>query len=83
MKVGRPANVPLADELDLEFIAREIKVSGGSIKNIALSATYLAAAQGSPIVMSHLIQATNREFEKTGRSLSIVHNHARPGVVTA
>lgn len=76
-----PANAPLADEVDLEFIAREIKVSGGSIKNIALSAAYLAAAQSSPIVMHHLIHAANREFDKLGRSLSIGQYHARPRVV--
>lgn len=78
-----PANTPLSDEVDLEFIAREIKVSGGSIKNIALSAAYLAAAQSSPIVMQHLIHAANREFDKLGRSLSIGQYHARPRVVTA
>lgn len=77
-----PANVPLADEVDLEFIAREIKVSGGSIKNIALGAAYLAAAQSSPIVMHHLIHAANREFDKLGRSLSIGQYHARPRVVS-
>ncbi len=77
-----PANVPLADEVDLEFIAREIKVSGGSIKNIALSAAYLAASQSSPIVMHHVIHAANREFDKLGRSLSIGQYHARPSGVT-
>jgi AAA+ superfamily predicted ATPase len=77
-----PANVPLADEVDLAFIAREVKVSGGSIKNIALSAAYLASAQDSSIEMSHLIQAANREFGKLGRSLSIGQYHARPKVVS-
>jgi AAA+ superfamily predicted ATPase len=66
-----PKAVPLDDEVDLDFMAREVKVGGGSIKNIALSAAYLAAADDSRIVMSHLIQAANREFEKLGRSLSI------------
>lgn len=77
-----PAHAPLADEVDLEFIAREIKVSGGSIKNIALSAAYLAVAQNSHIAMHHLIHAANREFDKLGRSLSIGQYHAQPSAVT-
>ena len=68
-----PTNTPLSGEVNLDFMANEVKVSGGSIKNIALSAAYLAAAEDSPIIMNHLLQAANREFEKLGRSLSIAH----------
>ena len=39
---GPPA--PLAPDVDLAFLARQFKLSGGNIKNIALAAAFLAAA---------------------------------------
>ncbi|HSL33119.1 MAG TPA: ATP-binding protein, partial [Candidatus Limnocylindrales bacterium] len=39
-----PAGVPRADDVDLEFLARRFKLSGGDIRNICVAAAYLAAA---------------------------------------
>ncbi len=62
-----PDAAPRSRDLDLEYLARELKVSGGSIRNIILNAAYLAASNGKVIRMDHVMRATRREFEKTGK----------------
>ena len=49
-------------------LAREFRLAGGNIKNIALAAAFLAAADGQVIRMDHLWHAAHREFGKLGRS---------------
>ena len=61
------ADVPLAADVDLDFLARQFRVSGGNIKNIALLAAFLAAGEESPLAMRHLIRAARREYQKLGR----------------
>ena len=58
---------PLTDDLDLEFLAGAFRLSGGNIRNIAVSAAYAAAEDGAPIGMGHLVRATQREYRKLGR----------------
>jgi len=62
-----PSGAPLAEVVDLAFMARQFKIAGGNIKNIALSAAFLAADDGSNITMEHLILATKREYQKMGK----------------
>jgi AAA+ superfamily predicted ATPase len=62
-----PTESPLSKEIDLAFLARQFKISGGNIKNIALGAAFLAAADQGTIKMDHLIRATKREFQKMGK----------------
>ncbi|HEY7023480.1 MAG TPA: ATP-binding protein [Candidatus Limnocylindrales bacterium] len=62
-----PAHLPQADELDLEFLADRFSLSGGNIRNICLTAAFLAADDGEPVTMKHLIQGTGREYRKLGR----------------
>ncbi|GLI00744.1 ATP-binding protein [Phytohabitans aurantiacus] len=61
-----PASAPVA-ELDIEFLARQFKISGGIIRNATLGAAFLAAEDGSPITMRHVALALKREFQKLGR----------------
>ncbi len=65
-----PSQVPLARDVELEFLARQFKLSGGNIKNIALAAAFLAAEDGSVVTMTHLRHATQREYQKMGKLLS-------------
>ncbi|MFW5772154.1 MAG: ATP-binding protein, partial [Phototrophicaceae bacterium] len=65
-----PAQTPLAAGVDLALLARSFKLSGGNIKNIALAAAFLAAEAGEPVQMAHLLHATRRELEKSGKMLS-------------
>jgi SpoVK/Ycf46/Vps4 family AAA+-type ATPase len=62
-----PKELPQAPELDLEFIARRFRLSGGNIRNICLAAAFLAADENSSVSMTHLIRGTEREYGKLGR----------------
>jgi ATP-dependent 26S proteasome regulatory subunit len=65
-----PPDTPRDPGLDFDFLASAFEMSGGSIRNIALGAAFLAAANGGRISMSHLIRATVREYQKMGKVLS-------------
>jgi ATP-dependent 26S proteasome regulatory subunit len=62
-----PREAPLAADIDLSFLARQFKITGGNIKNIALGAAFLAAQDGGSINMENIIWATKREFQKMGK----------------
>ncbi len=62
-----PRESPLDKDVDFKFLARQFKISGGNIKNIAVNAAFLAAAQGGRINMENLIKATKREYQKIGK----------------
>lgn len=62
-----PKEAPLAKEVDLSFLARQFKITGGNIRNVALSAAFLAAQDGGSITMQNLIRATKREYQKMGK----------------
>jgi len=62
-----PADLPREADLDLGFMARRFEIPGGNIKNIALAAAFLAAADGGVVTMAHLIRATQREYQKMGK----------------
>jgi ATP-dependent 26S proteasome regulatory subunit len=61
-----PAATP-REPLDLEFLARRFEITGGNIRNIALSAAFLAAEEECSITMKHLIRATWQEHQKMGK----------------
>ncbi|MEC4811787.1 MAG: ATP-binding protein [Scytonema sp. PMC 1069.18] len=74
-----PTQTPLAADVDLPRLAKQFKLAGGSIRNIVLAAAFLAADTGeamlaegssSAIAMKHLLQATKRELQKTGRLIN-------------
>jgi DNA polymerase III delta prime subunit len=62
-----PAAAERENELDLSQLAGEFELSGGEIKNVALAAAYLAAAEGRPISAANVHRAVRREFGKNGR----------------
>jgi SpoVK/Ycf46/Vps4 family AAA+-type ATPase len=62
-----PARLPQARDLDLEFMAGRFRLSGGNIRNICLTAAFLAADADRPVAMADLIRGTEREYRKLGR----------------
>jgi len=62
-----PPRVPRDEDIDLAFLAKRFKLSGGDIRNICVAAAFLAAAQGRSVSMADLIRATEREYQKLGR----------------
>ncbi|MBS1824055.1 MAG: ATP-binding protein [Acidobacteria bacterium] len=65
-----PAETPLASDVDFAFLARQFKLAGGNIKNIALNAAFLAAGDSGKVSMRQLILAARRELQKIGRTYS-------------
>jgi hypothetical protein len=61
------AGLPQAGDIDLAFMASAFQLSGGEIRNIAVTAAYLAAEEGLPVAMAHVIRGTEREYRKLGR----------------
>jgi len=59
--------LPLADDIDLDFLAAAFKLSGGNIRNICLAAAFLAASANRPVTMLDMVRATEREYQKLGR----------------
>jgi hypothetical protein len=47
-----------------------LNVAGGSIRNIALNAAFLAAEDDRPVGMPHLLRAARTEYAKLERSLT-------------
>ncbi len=63
-----PREAPLGEDVDFDLLAREIKLAGGNIKNIGLTAAFYAASDGGAIRMPHLMRAARREHQKLGRT---------------
>jgi len=63
-----PHEAPLGKDVEFDRLAREVRLAGGNIKNMALTAAFLAAAEGGTIRMPHLVQAARREHQKLGRA---------------
>ena len=57
-------DVPVADNVDFDFMAEKFEITGGSIKNIVVNAAFLAAAKDAPIGMEELLVAAVNELRK-------------------
>ena len=62
--------LPRDADVDLAFCAKAFELSGGSIRNIALTAGFFAAAGDGCLHMEDLIWAVQREYRKMGRLCS-------------
>jgi hypothetical protein len=62
-----PARVPIADDVDLPFMAAHFRISGGHIRNICLTAAYLAAERDQRVSMADIVRGAEREYAKLGR----------------
>jgi len=63
-----PGHVPQSG-LDHQRLS-QLNLAGGSIRNIALGAAFLAADQGGPVTMAELFSAARQEYEKLGRGMT-------------
>ncbi len=65
-----PKDTPLADDVDIRFLAEKFEFVGGNIKNCILNAAFLAAADpeaGGQVHMRHYLNAIKYEFVKVGK----------------
>lgn len=63
-----PAKTPTKG-VDAKLLA-QLNMTGGNIRNIALNAAFLAADEGTPVAMEHLLEATQLEAVKIQRPLT-------------
>ncbi|MEU2834777.1 ATP-binding protein [Streptomyces lavendulae] len=64
---GRYLGGEVTGACDLDVIAREYHLAGGSIRAAVETAAFLAAAAGRPITTPDVIQAVQTEYAKLGR----------------
>ena len=65
-----PKDTPIADDVDIRFLAEKFEFVGGNIKNCILNAAFLAAADpeaGGLVHMKHYLLAIKYEFVKVGK----------------
>lgn len=62
-----PEGAPVSSDVDFGFLAEKLKLAGGNIRNIALTAAFYAAEELSDIQMRHIILSAKREYEKMGK----------------
>lgn len=62
-----PEEVPKKN-IDYDFLADKVNLSGGYIKNIAWLACFYAAKQDKILEMPHIIQSIRREYQKIGKT---------------
>jgi hypothetical protein len=63
-----PGDDVLDSEVNLYELAALYPVVGGLIRNSAVAAAFLAAADGGRIMRGHLVRAVRREYEKAGKA---------------
>ena len=63
-----PTSAPI-DGVDIDWLARQFELSGGSIRNAAIHSAFVAAAAGSDITMECAVRGVAREYRKMGRLL--------------
>jgi SpoVK/Ycf46/Vps4 family AAA+-type ATPase len=61
-----PAGAPLAADVDHDLLAARLRIPGGVIVHAALAAAYLAAGEGTPISLRHVLHAVRRELDALG-----------------
>lgn len=62
-----PPAAPRAGDIDLPFLAKKFKITGGNIRNIILTSAFLAAEDAQSIGMRHLVRGAAYEFQKMGK----------------
>jgi SpoVK/Ycf46/Vps4 family AAA+-type ATPase len=66
-----PGKTPVSESIKFDILAKKLEICGGSIKNIALQAAFLAADQignGEKIIgISEILKACTMEYKKIGR----------------
>ena len=60
----------LADDVDIDTLARLYPIAGGWIRNAAVAAAFFAATTGGAIAQHHLVAAVRREYAEGGSAVS-------------
>ncbi|WP_068076536.1 ATP-binding protein [Novosphingobium lentum] len=66
-----PSGEALLEAIDWALLAERLNMTGAAIKNTALSAAFLARAEGRRIGMDHILHAARRELGKNHDKLPV------------
>ena len=55
------------EDIDFDYLAKQFELSGGSIKNIVLNATFLAASCDNSVNMKHILESIKTESIKMNK----------------
>ena len=62
-----PPSLPTAGDLDLEELAKNYPLTGGSVRNCVMRAAFLAAAENAKLSQDHLMRAVRLEYRAAGK----------------
>lgn len=65
-----PKSAPLSKNVDFDFLSKRFEFSGGNIKNIVITSTFMAASESKNIEMKHILKAIEYETKKQGKMIS-------------
>ena len=65
-----PKETPISEDVDFDFLARQFEISGGSIKNIVITSSFIAASESNEVKMEHIIKSLEYEIKKQGKMVS-------------
>jgi len=68
-----PKGAPLNDDVDLDAVAKQFVIAGGSIINSAINACILASTAREDVGMKHIVTAVAQEYIKMGKQVTAVH----------
>jgi len=63
-----PAELPV-ESIDYAYLAQTFDLAGGPIKNIVLTASFIAAEEGVAVSMKQLVEGGIQEYKKIGKLL--------------
>lgn len=64
-----PKELHMEEDIDIEWLAEEFKLSGSQIKNIVVSAAFLAAGEQRGMQMKDILVSLGREQLKVGKQM--------------
>ncbi len=65
-----PKEIPLAKDVDFDYLARQFEIAGGSIKNVVITSSFMAASDNKKVGMQHIVKALQYEIRKQGKMFS-------------
>ena len=65
-----PKETPISEDVDFDFLAKQFEISGGSIKNIVITSSFIAASESNEVKMEHIIKGLEYEIKKQGKIVS-------------
>ncbi|KQN26649.1 hypothetical protein ASE86_11290 [Sphingomonas sp. Leaf33] len=60
----------MADDIDYHLLAERAALTGGHIREAAITAAVEASAAGEPVTMARVFDAIAREYDKLGKVFS-------------